>query len=154
GGTRRISQTNTNVWESAWLGPTTIVAIVSHGNSGEDAWYAAKVVSIDTETGQERVLYEPGAQLGSVVGSPSGHLIAFIEAVCSDRGIVAGLLRLTDDAGVPRVVATSDTDVTALQWINDERIGFCGVRGLEIVVGWVDVADGRVTELLSTRESS
>ena len=64
--------------------------------AGEDAWYGAGVALIDLVTGEERPLATSPVQFGWVAGSPSGDRAAVIEAVCSDRVVVCGDLRVID----------------------------------------------------------
>ena len=69
--------------------------IVSPGPS-EGLWYTARLVVIGTDRGASREIYVPQDQLGWPSGSPSGRHVAVVEALCSDRWIVAGDLRLID----------------------------------------------------------
>ena len=63
-----------------------------------------------------------------------GTYAAVVEAVCSDRMIVAGDLLLIDPAsGEARTVDTHGVDVTWTAWRDDERLLALGVRGLEPV---------------------
>ncbi|MEI9984804.1 MAG: hypothetical protein WDN69_17305 [Aliidongia sp.] len=52
--------------------------------------------------GAERVIYRPDDQIGLPAGAPDGSRIAFVEAFCSDRGVVCGTLKLAAlDGTVP-----------------------------------------------------
>lgn len=152
---RRASPDGVNVWEATWLGPDRIAAVASPGDPGEGAWYTANLVAIDVTNGSEVVLLKPAAQLGWPAGSPDGRLVAVVEAVCSDRWLVAGDVRLIDTAtGDVRTIDTSGVDVTGLQWLNGARLGYVGVRDLDTVAGTYDVDTGTGTELLATDKSS
>ena len=152
---RRISPDGLNVWEATWLGPDRVAAVVSEGDPGENAWFTANLVALDVGEGGVSVLFEPEAQLGWPAGSPAGTRLAVVEGACSDRGIVAGDIRLIDPAiGTVSRVDTAAVDVTGLQWIDERRLGYTGVRGLETVVGWFDAGSGEQTELLSTDATS
>ena len=72
--------------------------MITSDGAGEDAWYGAGVAVIDLVTGDERSLATSQVQLGWVAGSPSGDRAAVIEAVCSDRVVVCGDLRVIDVA--------------------------------------------------------
>src|ERR1700677_2707203 len=94
----RVSQftpADSNIWEAAWCGNEAITAVVSPGSS-ESRWYPARLSIIKTEGGASRDVYTPQDQLGWPSASPSGRHIAVVEALCSDRWIVAGDLRLID----------------------------------------------------------
>ncbi len=136
-----------NVWEATWCGDTAIVAIVSEG-AGEGAWYGAELALIDPVACSARTLRRGDVQLGWASGSPAGTHAAVIEAVCSDRVIVAGQLLLIDPAsGECRAVDTHGVDVTWSAWRDDERLLAIGVRGLEPVALDVRAADASATEI-------
>nr|MBA3431769.1 S9 family peptidase [Actinomycetota bacterium] len=147
GGTsRRISNEKTNVWECTWAGPDTLAAIVSD-QPGEGAWYGARLVTIDPRDGTESTVLKSEVQLGAPCGSPSGRHLAVLEAVCSDRMVLAGDLVVIDlRDGSRRVVETSGVDVTHAVWRNDDHVVFSGLRNLDTVVGEYDVAAQSVTE--------
>jgi dipeptidyl aminopeptidase/acylaminoacyl peptidase len=129
-----------NVWEFAWLGDLSIVAVASD-HHGEASWYAASLRRVDLATGDVRVLHRPRDQIGGPVASPDGCRVAFIETVCSDRGIMCGVLRLWDGDGVA-ILATRDTDVSSVRWLSSTRLAYAGLRGSETVIGQVDLASG------------
>jgi dipeptidyl aminopeptidase/acylaminoacyl peptidase len=138
-----------NVWEAAWCGDGAVVAIVSEG-AGEGAWYGAELALIDPAARTARTLRRSAVQLGWACGSPGGTHAAVIEAVCSDRMIVAGQLLLIDPAsGECRAVDTHGVDVTWSAWRDDERLLAIGVRGLEPVALEVRAADATATEIWS-----
>ena len=152
---RRVSPPGLNVWEATWLGPGRVAAIVSPGDPREKAWYTACLAIFDIAEGAESVVYPPKAQLGRPAGSPAGTRLAVIEAACSDRGLVAGDIRVIDLAtGAVRGIHTGNVDVSALQWIDERHLGYAGARGLETVVGRLDVDAGTNTELLRTDATS
>lgn len=155
GTVRRVSPRGLNVWEAAWLGPDRVVAVASEGDPGEGAWYTAALVALDVTGGGAEVVYKPQSQLGWPAGSPGGRRIAVVEALSSDRWIVAGDLRLVDPATGTVVAAdTGGVDVTGLQWLEDRRLGYVGVRRLDTVAGVYDTETGACTELLATDASS
>jgi dipeptidyl aminopeptidase/acylaminoacyl peptidase len=134
-----ISPDGINVWEASWCGPEAVAAVVSPA-PGEEAWYTAELMLIDVAGGEMQVVRKPSDQIGLPAGSPSGRWLAFVEAFCSDRGIVAGELHLLD-TGTGRVhdVDVGGVDVTAVAWRDDGHLGYAGVRSPETVVGEVDV---------------
>jgi dipeptidyl aminopeptidase/acylaminoacyl peptidase len=141
-----------NVWESCWLGDSKIACVVSDSHS-EGSWYQARLVSIDLATGMEADLHRSPDQLGLPAASPRGDQLAVIEAVCSDRMIIAGALVLIETGtGTVRRIDTLDTDVTHAAWRRNEALLYAGIRGLETVLGEVDPATGAVRELWSDRE--
>ena len=132
---RQLSDDSINVWETVWCGSTSIVAIVS-GRPDEGAWYNARVVVIDTETGALRELFKPRDQLGVLTASQTGRYVAIVEALCSDRLAVAGnLLLIEASSGRSFRPATQAIDVTHLEWLSDDRLLVAGHRGFESVLG-------------------
>jgi dipeptidyl aminopeptidase/acylaminoacyl peptidase len=144
GTSRAVSPAKLNVWEAAWCGSDTVVAIVSEGG-GEADWYGAHLSAIDVATGEERVLL--------TTASPSGAVAAVVEARCSDRLVVGGEVILVDPAGGPaRRVDTAGVDVAWLAWGAEDRLLALGIRGLESVLLDVDARAGVATERWSSRE--
>ena len=132
-----LSREGLNVWEAAWCGNESIVAVVSE-SPGEDAWYDAPLAVVDVATGQERVLHKPreGSQLGWPTATPDGRTVAVVEAVCSDRWVVAGnLLRIDVPTGKVESVDTHDVDVSDVRFRADGSLTWAGARGFDTVVG-------------------
>jgi dipeptidyl aminopeptidase/acylaminoacyl peptidase len=148
----QVSPANGNVWEAAWCGNDAITAVVSPGPS-EGLWYTARLSVIQTEDGASRDVYTPQDQLGWPSSSPSGRHIAVVEALCSDRWIVAGDLRLIDrQSGKVRQVATKGIDVTHTEWRSDRHLLLAGHRGFETVLALYDVQAGELEELWRSEE--
>ena len=148
----RVSPDGLNVWEAAWCGPGHVLAITSD-RPGEDDWYRAVLSRLDLATGEVTELLRSGVQLGLPAGSPDGTRAAVVQAVCSDRWIVAGDLILLDlAAGTRCAIGTAGTDVTAVQWLDRTRLGYVGQRHLDSVAGIADTGDGPLPEAIAGRE--
>ncbi len=133
GSCRQVSPPDLNIWEACWCGTRQIACIASNDPS-EEAWYSADVRLLDVADGGVSTLYVPTDQLGWISASPSGAGIAFVEAVCSDRMLVAGTLMLGHRGDfVP--VNTMSTDVTFTAWQHDDTLLLAGLRGFETVLG-------------------
>jgi len=149
---RQVSAADTNVWEVTWCGNEALAAVASPG-PGEGLWYNATVQIIDTRTGQSRTVYTPQDQLGWPAASPSGRHLAVVEAVCSDRWIVAGDLRLIDTAsGSVKPVDTRGVDITHTEWRSDRKLLLAGHLGFDPVVSLYDVSSQELTEVWSSQE--
>lgn len=142
----RVSPENQNVWEAAWCGNAEVVGVMSTG-AAEGRWYGARICLLDIAHGHVRVLYEPRYQLGGPCGSPSGQHVAFIEALCSDRWLVAGDL-LVVELKSQRIQRcnTRGVDVTYLEWRSDQQLLVAGQRGPESVVGVFNRETAEFTE--------
>lgn len=154
GQARQVSRPGTNVWEAVWCGRDTIAAIVSAG-PGEALWYSATLSIIPVRDGKERHLYRPGDQIGWPAASPSGRHLAVVEAVCSDRWIVAGdLLMINPGTAEVRRVDTGGVDVSYTEWRSDKQLLLAGHRGFETVVCLYDAAEDNITEIWSSADIS
>jgi dipeptidyl aminopeptidase/acylaminoacyl peptidase len=149
-----VSDPSSNVWEAAWCGNEALAAIVSPG-PGEGLWYSARLALIDTSTGHSREIYAPRDQLGCPAASPSGKHLAIVEAVCSDRWIVAGDLQLieTPSAKIQRI-DTRGVAITYTEWRSDQQLLLAGHRGFESVVGIYDVTSARFSEVWCSHDLS
>jgi dipeptidyl aminopeptidase/acylaminoacyl peptidase len=149
---RLLDTPGVNCWEAAWLGNKQI-AVVSSTSHSEGSWYRSAIRCIALDGAPPRVLYEPADQIGVPSGSPSGRTLALLEAVCSDRLIVAGNLLLIDAGqGTTQRVNTGSVDVTHVAWRDERHLMFVGHRGLETVVGELDRESGLVTEQWASLE--
>jgi dipeptidyl aminopeptidase/acylaminoacyl peptidase len=148
----RASPLKVNVWECAWLDEREIVAVVSASHS-EGSWYTAHLATIEIESATARESFRPQDQIGYLAVSPGGRYVALIEAVCSDRLIVCGDIRLLDrESGTVRHLETGDVDVTQVSFRDECTLVFVGHRGLETVLGEADVSNTRRKELWGSLE--
>lgn len=137
---RQVSPAGVNVWEACWCGSDRFAAICSDGPA-EEAWYTSDVRLFDVKDGAARLLFTPKDQLGWLSASPSGDRIAIVEAVCSDRTVVAGDLKIIHV--VEGGLAHADTlgvDITSTAWRGDQHLLLTGGRGLEAAVLVYDCA--------------
>jgi dipeptidyl aminopeptidase/acylaminoacyl peptidase len=149
-----VGEPSWNVWEAAWCGNDAIAAIGSPGPE-EGLWYSATLCVVDTRTGARREIYQPADQIGLPAGSCDGSLIAIVEAVCSDRAVVAGELRIIETAsGALRRVDTQAVDVTWIAWTSPTQLLIAGHRRFETVVGSYDAISATTVELWNSQEIS
>ncbi|HVS78100.1 MAG TPA: S9 family peptidase [Steroidobacteraceae bacterium] len=147
-----VSPADANIWEAAWCGNDAITAIVSPGPS-EGLWYTARLAVIETDGGARRDVYVPQDQLGWPSASPSGRHIAVVEALCSDRWVVAGDLRLIDArTREARKVATRGIDICHTEWRSDRHLLLAGHRGFETVVALYDLETATLDEVWKSGE--
>jgi dipeptidyl aminopeptidase/acylaminoacyl peptidase len=154
GSMSQASPEGLNIWEAAWCGRDAIAAVASPGPS-EGLWYSAGLHVIDIDGGESREVYQPDDQLGWPACSPSGKWIAVAEAICSDRWIVAGDLRIIDaQGGEVRKVDTGNIDVTYTEWRSDDTLLFAGHRGFETVVALYHAGSGTCAEVWASEAVS
>lgn len=143
---RAVSRPGTNVWEATWHGPHFLAAVCSDDH-GEGSWYASTLRRIALADGDENVLYVPTDQIGLPRGSPDGAHLAFVEATCSDRGIVCGTLRAIGPDGRLQTLATNGVEITAISWRDDRTLHYAGQQAFETVVGDCHVEGNQSHEL-------
>jgi len=149
---RRVSNPAANIWEATWCGNEALAVVLSPGPA-EGLWYSARLNIIEIATGNSREIHAPRFQLGWPAASPSGKRLAVVEAVCSDRWLVAGDLLLIDTrSGDVRRIDTRGVDVTFTEWRSEDRLLLAGHRGFETVMGIYDDVARAFTEVWSSCE--
>jgi len=131
----KVNDQGSNPWEAAWCGSNAIISITSDTPS-EDSWYVAnlRIKNLNDENGKEKVLYVPKRQLALPSVSPSGKKIAVIEALASDRKVVAGDIVIVDSkTGTAGRIITRGIDITQTIWRNENQLFYIGLRGLDTV---------------------
>jgi dipeptidyl aminopeptidase/acylaminoacyl peptidase len=142
-----------SVWEFDLCGDGGAIALVS-ADASERGWYHAHLARIDFGKRSVEILHRSTWQLQSPVASPSRNRIAFVEGWSSDRGLVAGEMRVLELAtGKIATIAAEQSNVTALAWRDEESLWFAGWSRLGSVYGivrldgkfeWVEREDGIV----------
>ena len=143
-----------NVWEAVWCGNSALTAVVSPGPE-EGLWYSARLALLESAGGPWREMYKPRDQLGWPSASPTGRYTTVVEALCSDRSLVAGDLRLIETrSAAVRSLDTHGVDVTYTEWRTERDLLIAGHRGPDTVVGLCDVDSGIFVELWTSRDIS
>jgi dipeptidyl aminopeptidase/acylaminoacyl peptidase len=154
--TSKVSRDGLNIWEACWCGDTSIGAIVSDGPT-EAHWYSATLNIIEIASGKAEEIYVSNDQLGCISISPRGSTVAFVEAVCSDRGVVAGdllLIDLSQKQYVVNRIASNHVDITRVSWRNEQQIFLAGHRCAESVILEYDVVKMALEEYWSSSKIS
>jgi dipeptidyl aminopeptidase/acylaminoacyl peptidase len=137
GETVEIGPEGYTVWEFDLLGDGAI-ALVSDDPS-ERGWYHAKLARIDFSNRSAKILHESRWQLQGPAVSPSGRKVAFLEGWSSDRGLVAGEMRILDLASgeILTLAADRESNISALQWRDEESLWCAGWSRLGSTYGIV-----------------
>jgi dipeptidyl aminopeptidase/acylaminoacyl peptidase len=147
----RLGDDATQIWEATWRGNHRVVAVASD-SPVEGTWYNAPLIELGLN-GSRRDLLQSELQLGCLAGAPDGRHVATVEAVCSDRWIVAGdLLLLDEDGGPPRRIDTHGIDVTSIIWRDAHTLTIAGRRKFETVIAEIDVNSGDCREIWSSTD--
>jgi dipeptidyl aminopeptidase/acylaminoacyl peptidase len=151
---RQVGSSDRNVWEAVWCGNTALTAVVSPG-PGEGLWYTARLALLNIGNDDWRDIYTPKDQLGWPAASPTGRTLAVVEAICSDRWLVAGDLRLIDTgSGEVRSPDTQGVDITYCEWRSERHLLVAGHRGFDTVVALYDTESGGFTEIWASGDIS
>ena len=134
------------IWEFAPV-PGGGAVVVASDDPTEAGWYHSRLEQLDAAGARQRVLLESAWQLSSPAVSPDGRVAACIEGWASDRGLLAGevrLLRLDQPGRAPAAAALpADLDVTWLSWADDGRLWLAGWHHLGTAWGWAEPVHGR-----------
>src|SRR5262249_24923263 len=149
---RQTSKPAENVWEAVWCGNDALAAVMSPA-PGEGLWYSARLALIQLSSEESQEIYKPRDQLGWPASSPSGKHVAVVDALCSDRWIVAGDLIVIDrSSGESQAIDTRGVDIAYTEWRSDRILLLAGHRGFETVVGLYDVQSSHFTEVSASHE--
>lgn len=153
GRTDEVGPAGISVWEFDLVDDSTAVALISEDPS-ESGWYRARPALLDLEGRTSRDLWIPDRQVQGPVVDPSRRRVALLEGWSSDRGLVAGDLRLFDLSSGERLPFDPGlSDVTAIGWLDDETLWFAaweefgtrfGVVGVDGAVRWTAADDAVV----------
>ncbi|RDW91609.1 hypothetical protein BP5796_02774 [Coleophoma crateriformis] len=149
----KLTPKNVNPWEASWCANDQVVMVASDA-PGESDWYDATLRIMDLK-GQVEVLYSPKSkrQVSLPVVSPGGELIAVIEALCSDRGLAAGGLKVLDvHRNIVREFHFEDMDITQSIWKSDSCLLLVCLRGFETVVEELDIVTGQTITAWTTSD--
>jgi len=139
GKTREVGPPGVSVWEFDLVDASTAVALVSDDPS-ESGWYRARLALLDLDARSLRDLWIPDRQVQGPVVDPSGTRAALLEGWSSDRGLVAGDLRLVDLGSGERLpVDTGLSDLSSVGWIDQETLWFAGWDRMGSRLGTVTV---------------
>lgn len=151
GEAREITPEGLSTWEFDLMADGSIVGIFSKYPT-EHGWYRSFVGLLD-DGGRLRKLYEPRWQIASPAASPDGNRIAVVEGWASDRGLVAGDVRVIHAAdGQVDNLSTDLVDASWVAWRDDASLWVAGWRGLGSAFGWLgtDGADSQIWPDAST----
>ena len=152
-GAREVGPPGASVWEFDWDGVGS-VAVVTSTDPTESGWYDAEVAVLDLSSRTTMAVHVPRWQVQSPALSPDGERVAFVEALQSDRGVVAGSITVVGPGASTARVSELDVDVSTVQWLPDGRLFWVGVAGLGTACGFLRFAEsagGRVTAEIDER---
>ena len=140
GSTEEVGPRDLTVWEFDLL-PGGAVAVVS-ADASERGWHHPVLVRINFASRETTVLHRTEWQIQGLAADPAGTRVAFLEGWSSDRGLVAGEMRVLDIAtgAVSVLAADQQSNVTSLRWRDGDSLWFTGWQNLGAVYGIVTTA--------------
>jgi len=142
-GIREVGPEGWSVWEFDLVDGGTVVAVASEDPS-ESGWYHACIALLDLERRGVRVLHRPELQVQGPAVDPTGARVAFLEGWSSDRGLVAGDLRIIDLAsGELLPLEGGPSDLSWVAWRDAETLWAAGWEGFGSAFGLLG-SDGAV----------
>lgn len=143
GATEEVGPANVSVWEFDPVDASTAVALISDDPS-ESGWYRARLALLDLAGRTYRDLWIPDRQVQGPAVDPTGGRVAVLEGWSSDRGLVAGDLRLFDLSTGKRLAFDPDlSDVSSIGWLDEQSLWFAGWDGFGSRFGVVGT-DGEI----------
>ncbi len=144
GTAREIGPANYTVWDFDLLGADGAIAVVS-ADPSERGWHHAKLARLDFTARKTELIYAPSWQIQGPAVDPSRRRVAFLESWSSDRGLVAGEIRLLDleSERVASIAADKLANITSVQWRDEKSLWFAGWDRLGAVYGIVGT-DGKI----------
>ena len=143
GTSAEVGPERTTVWDFDLVDDVRAVALVSDDPS-ERGWYHARLALVDLLDRSVQYLYESTWQMQCPAADPSGGRVAFVEGWASDRGLVAGSIRVVDLQSGESWLVAADTlvDVTYVQWRDSESLWFAGWTEMGTNYGVVHLNSG------------
>ena len=143
GATEEVGPEGVHVFEVDWDGVRAVAICADEPT--ESAWYNAYVALLDFGRRTADRLYEPEWQIQCP--RLAGESVCFVEGFCSDRGVLAGEVKVVDlDRREVRHLPVENTDVSFMTLRDGDRLWFAGMRGMGSVCGSLSLA-GQVEEL-------
>jgi dipeptidyl aminopeptidase/acylaminoacyl peptidase len=141
GTTEASSPEGLAVWEAALI-PGGGAVVIASTDPTEAGWYRSYLVLLEADGTAVRTLHRSNWQLSSPAVDPAGERVAFVEGWASDRGLLAGEVRVVSlDGTGPAGHADPQIDVTWLSWPQTGRLWVAGWHHLGTAWGWVELGN-------------
>ncbi len=141
GGADELTPDRVSIWEFDILSDGSVAGIFSEDPT-EHGWYRS-FAGVLEGSGTLRKLYEPRWQITSPAASPDGTRVAVVEGWASDRGLVAGDVRVIEvSSGAVRDLHTDRVDASWVAWRDESSLWVAGWRGLGSAFGWLSTDGG------------
>jgi dipeptidyl aminopeptidase/acylaminoacyl peptidase len=149
GAVRELSPGDMYVYEYDWSpSGAQFVATAAHG-PGDNGWYSAELVVLDSVSGVTRSIFKPPLQIAAPRWSPDGKFVAFIAGLNSDEDIACGDVYRIPAAGgeVQNLTPNLDGSAYWISWRADSR----SVLFVEAVGGRTGIAEVSTAAAASVR---
>ena len=140
GDATEVGPSGLSMWEVAWDGEDTVVALASSDHTGS-GWYQATVARLDLTARTAETLYEPAWQLSGLELSPDGARVAVVEGYASDHGLLSGSVRIIDLVSGAVTDPWPDLQTVGLaSWADADSLWYASTEGTGDACGriWLD----------------
>jgi dipeptidyl aminopeptidase/acylaminoacyl peptidase len=137
GATSEVGPADLSLWEFDVVDDRTVVAIASSDPS-ERGWYHTRIVRLMLDrSAAPAILHRSDWQLQGPAVDPARRRVAFLEGWSSDRGLVAGDVRLLDltTGQVTTISPSGLSNISALQWRDETSLWFAGWADMGSIYG-------------------
>ena len=143
GMTTEVGPDQRTVWDFDLIDERRAVALVS-ADSSERGWHRANLVLLDLYGRSVQHIYRSRWQMQGPTADPSGRRVAFVEGWASDRGLVAGRIRVVDlvSGETSSVAKEVLTDISFVQWRDPMSLLFAGWTEFGTTYGVVHLDTG------------
>jgi dipeptidyl aminopeptidase/acylaminoacyl peptidase len=115
---RILSAADLYVYDYDWVPDSSAVVASAAKGNGDDNWYLARILRMDTTSGASTEIAAPNVQLGFPRVSPDGTSVAFIGGLMSDYGCVGGEIYIVPLRGgeLKNLTPGFDGSFRSLEW--------------------------------------
>jgi dipeptidyl aminopeptidase/acylaminoacyl peptidase len=144
GQSHRLGPDDLTIWAALPVGSLQAIAVAG-SDPREASWYSARIMMLGAD-GTARELYRPDYQIGALAWDERRGRLAFVEAPASDRGLVAGMVKVLAPGGDAVTLDTRGIDVSHCVWRGDGRLTVAGLRAYATVLAVLDPDGGPIEE--------
>jgi dipeptidyl aminopeptidase/acylaminoacyl peptidase len=152
GSSTELAAEGLSLWNAAWCGNDTIVAVAS-SDPREGGWYHSKLVRIPLDGSKPCILPTGEGQLACPTSSPDGRWIAALVG-CFHHVLECGRVTLHDLCAGGRAVRPEfPFEVSHIHWDGPGTLFAIGLDSLKTIAARLDVSSGAIEILWSSDES-
>lgn len=146
-----LTTADLNIYEFDWSPDSRRFAAIAAPGPADNNWWIAKLYTVDSASGEMKVLYAPPVERQMAVPrwSPDGKEIAFIGGIMSDEGFNGGDLFLISSAGGEPKNLTPGRKATpsGFKWQDPHKLVFTEYVAGASAISMLDLSSGTAETL-------